>query len=263
MALFLCLTSPPYHGPLFPLISHVAWKGAHARLLVLHLSLSRLSGEAAPPWPGPIHNRGECREEGDPQMLGNPPRLQRGWRPLRDGVKPSASPLGLNVGGRGQAGPSERRGRPDARGAHTPPYLTQHRQGQLQQTQLMREELSCLIKWPCRGDLMPDVTLGSSYHSTLEVPPHSHPRASPSPPVPASLAFNPSPREGRKVSWSPPRVCCMQGAQLPAPALHHSISSPLPPQHHPPLPLNDLGSPGQPCSPPCPGHQHISRSKRD
>lgn len=185
----------PHHSPPFPLIGHVSWKGAHPHLLVLHLSLSGLSGEAAPPWPGPIHNRGECREEGDPQMLGNPPRLQRGWRPLRDGVKPSASPLGLNVGGRGQAGPSEKRGRPDARGAHTPPYLTQHRQGQSEQTQPMREELSCLIKWPCRGDLMPDVTLGSSYHSTLEVPPHGHP--GPAPPLPFQHLLPSTPAQGK------------------------------------------------------------------
>lgn len=37
-----------------------------------YLSLSGLSGEAAPLWPGSIHNRGECGEEGDPQMLGDP-----------------------------------------------------------------------------------------------------------------------------------------------------------------------------------------------
>ena len=83
---------------------------------------------------------------------------------------------------------------PDARDAHTPPYLTQHLQGQLEQIQPMREELSCLVKWPCRGDLMPDVTLGSSYHSTMEVPPQSQPRASPSPPHSSISCLQPQPK---------------------------------------------------------------------
>lgn len=37
----------------------------------------------------------------------------RGWGSIRDKGKLSASPLGLNIGGKGQAGSTPSRGRPD------------------------------------------------------------------------------------------------------------------------------------------------------
>lgn len=71
------------------------------------------------PGQGPSITEGSAGKKGTHRCWA-PPKLQRGWRPLRDGVKPSTSPLGLKVGGMEQAGPSERRGKPDARDAHTP-----------------------------------------------------------------------------------------------------------------------------------------------
>lgn len=93
------------------------------------------------------------------------------------------SPLSRNTGGKGQTASCPSKARSDTRDAHSLPYPTQLRQGQLKQARPMGGELTGLIKWPCWSGPMPKAAFGGQY-SPLKAGgsvPNSHPRTSSSP----------------------------------------------------------------------------------